>query len=100
VASASISNDGLVTCFAGCPRSEVLAALDALGFTDDYDGPITRQEDYEKRIRVAQAQWAFAVEHLSRRIDAEYVEEYLRSRGITLPVPAVLRRVPLSWVIR
>jgi hypothetical protein len=78
----------------------VLAALDALGFTDDYDGPITRQEDYEKRIRVAQAQWAFAVEHLSRRIDAEYVEEYLRSRGITLPVPAVLRRVPLSWVIR
>jgi hypothetical protein len=45
VASASIRNDGLVTWFAGCPRSEVLAALDALGFTDDYDGPITRQED-------------------------------------------------------
>jgi putative DNA primase/helicase len=99
VASASIRNDGLITCFAGCARSEVLAALDALGFTDDYDGPITRQEDYAKRIRVAQAQWAFAVEHLSRRIDAEFVEEYLRSRGIILPVPAVLRRVPLSWFI-
>jgi putative DNA primase/helicase len=100
VASASIRNDGLITCFAGCPRAEVLAALDALGFTDN-DGPttITRAEDYEERIRKAQAGWAFAVEKLSRNVDAEFVEWYLRSRGITLPVPAVLRRVPLGWII-
>jgi putative DNA primase/helicase len=101
VASCSIrDSDGLVTCFAGCPRTDVVAALDALGFTDQ-DGPTTiiRAEDYEKRIHKAQADWAFAVEKLSRSIDAEFVEWYLRSRGITLPVPAVLRRVPLGWII-
>jgi hypothetical protein len=78
----------------------VLAALDALGFTDN-DGPTTivRSEDYGQRIRKAQADWAFAVEKLSRKIDIEFVEEYLRSRGITLPVPAVLRHVPIGRII-
>jgi hypothetical protein len=32
--SCSLRDDGLVTCFAGCPRQQVEAALDALGFPD------------------------------------------------------------------
>jgi hypothetical protein len=36
VASCAIRrSDGLVTCFAGCPREQVEAKLDALGFADD-----------------------------------------------------------------
>jgi hypothetical protein len=77
-----------VTCFAGCPRAEVTAALDALGFTDDKRATTIRPDDYEKRIQAAQAEWDDAgliPPHGS-------VEWYLRHRGITLPVPAVLRR--------
>jgi hypothetical protein len=92
VPSCSIRDDGLVTCFAGCARAEVLAALDALGFTDDSSiTTVTRADDCEKRIRKAQEDWAWS-EKLTRPIDVEFVEWYLRSRGITLPVPAVLRR--------
>jgi hypothetical protein len=89
-----------VTCFAGCKRAEVIAALDALGFNDNDHTTIIRADvDYEKRIRAAQAEWARAVEQ-SRLIDVEFVEWYLRyERGITLPVPAVLRRVAISAVM-
>jgi putative DNA primase/helicase len=108
VPSASIRNDGLVTCFAGCPRSEVMAALDALGFTDN-DGSKTtlRSEDYEKRIRQAQAKWnnaedmavIFREVDISQGNNGEFIERYLRHRGITLPVPAVLRQWNLGEII-
>src|SRR5215831_13025993 len=53
--------DGLVTCFAGCPRDQVEQALDAMGFTDDgtrreYD-PIQEWQDRQGRIRHAQELW-------------------------------------------
>jgi putative DNA primase/helicase len=96
VPSCSLRDDGLITCFAGCRRADVLAALDALGFPDDGRATIPQTNDYEARIRAAQAEWNDAVE-LSRIVGAvslTSVEWYLRHRGITLPVPAVLRRAP------
>ena len=100
VPSCSIRDDGLVTCFAGCARADVLAALDALGFTDDSGiTTVARADDCEKRIRKAQEDWAWS-EKLTRPVDVEFVEWYLRSRGITLlPVPAVLRRAGLAAYI-
>src|SRR5262249_11995028 len=90
--SASIRDDGLVTCFAGCSRADVSTALDALGFTDDDRiTTVAWTDDSEKRIRKAQEDWAWS-EKLTRPEDVEFVEWYLRSRGITLPIPAVLRR--------
>ena len=50
--SCSIRDDGLVTCFAGCPRAEVLAALDALGFTDDQRTTIIRPDDNENASKL------------------------------------------------
>ena len=74
-----------------------MAALDALGFVDDARRTtIVRIDNYEQRIKAAKAQWTDAVE-LSRIVgDAAlaHVEWYLRRRGITLPVPAVLCRAP------
>jgi hypothetical protein len=88
-----------VTCFAGCARADVLAALDALGFADDSSiTTVTWADDCEKRIRKAQEDWAWS-EKLTRSVDVEFVEWYLRSRGITLPVPAVLRRAGLGAYI-
>jgi hypothetical protein len=85
-----------------------MAALDALGFTDN-DGPTTfvRSEDYEKRIHKAQAKWINAKEisgilrevDISQGNNVEFIERYLRHRGITLPVPAVLRQWDMREII-
>jgi hypothetical protein len=90
VPSCSIRDDGLVTCFGGCPREQVLAALDAMGFTDDQrrsNSPADRRELKEQQIRRAQRMWedAAPASHDGRLAWA------LRQRGITLPVPPVLR---------
>jgi putative DNA primase/helicase len=101
VPSASIRADGLITCFAGCPRADVLAALDALGFTDNGKTGIYQVDNIEARISTAQRKWedpgvppwfsnADRAEMEAR--SRASVEWYLRHRGITLPVPAVLRR--------
>src|SRR5262245_34769885 len=62
VPSCSIRDDGLVTCFANCPREQVEAALDALGFTDGCRRrPTTaaeRRAYIEIAIREAQKMWA------------------------------------------
>jgi putative DNA primase/helicase len=86
--SCSIRDDGLITCFAGCPRSAVLAALDALGFVDDgADPPEKWDREYQKQqISKAQAIWEQAP------IDDPKVREYLAFRNITMAqVPEVLR---------
>jgi hypothetical protein len=102
VPSAAITDDGcLVTCFAGCPRTELKAALDALGFIDDDSQTqiIVRDDDTAKRIQKAQEDWAFSGK-LIRPIDVEFVEWYLHDyRGITLPIPHVLRRATLTAII-
>jgi putative DNA primase/helicase len=89
VPSCSIRDgDGLITCFGGCPRAEVMAALDALGFPDDGKSTTTQPDDHEARIRRAQVEWEDA--GLLPQLD--HVGWYLRHRGITLPPPAALRR--------
>src|SRR5262245_22319388 len=55
--SASIRDDALVTCFAGCDRKEVLAALGKLGFTDD--GSRAKPRVYRKEIEDLAAQADF-----------------------------------------
>jgi putative DNA primase/helicase len=88
--------DGLVTCFAGCPREEVEAKLDALGFADDGQG---RQEDRHRGLPaaggdpepnpVAIHSWVFA-----GPIDGTPAETYLRGRGITAVTAGALRFCP------
>ena len=92
VASCSIrADDGLVTCFAGCPRPAVLAALDALGLTDDEKHVAQLDLRVARAIaqRKAQQMWEEAGQ---TPYDIECVAWYLRCRRITLPVPAALRR--------
>jgi len=87
VASCSIRDDGLITCFAGCARSEVAAHLDALGFPDDGAVNTTPiKDDVPARVAKAAAMWREAL------IDDSYVGSYLATRGINTPVPPVLRR--------
>jgi hypothetical protein len=80
VPSASIrERDGLVTCFANCPREKVEAALDALGFTDDGQRApkSTWTADTRPEPHVVDA-WIFA-----QKIGGTLAETYLRGRGIT-----------------
>jgi hypothetical protein len=100
--SASIRYDGLVTCFAKCSREQVEAALDALGFVDDTPRkPLSkaeRQAYMAKAISEAQKMWEELRPHWFEEnhpylINIRNAVAYsLRCRGITLPVPLVLRR--------
>jgi hypothetical protein len=100
VPSCSIRDDGLVTCFAGCARSRVLAALDALGFRDDAlqsAAPYDWKAEREAGIRRAQGMWDDAQPPWWPKDDhfavanREHVQLYLGHRGITLPAPIVMR---------
>jgi putative DNA primase/helicase len=93
VASASVRDDGFITCFAGCDRKELAAKLDALGFPDDGQAsPIPFKDDVPERVATAVRMWKDALD------DPPYVASYLRTRGITLPVPAVLRRWKRGYI--
>jgi hypothetical protein len=96
------NSDGLITCFAGCSRDEVAAALDALGLTDD--GQQATADDWrtarKEAIATARTIWEEAApptwladDDRARMEDRgrKQVEYYLRARGITLPVPSVMR---------
>jgi len=110
VPSASIRFDGLVTCFAGCPREKVKAALDALGFIDNDSRrkPLSRAERQAyitEAICEAQRMWEDAgpapweSEEVRQRRFArirETVAAFLRWRGVTLPAPPVLRHWPIN----
>jgi len=104
--------DGLVTCFARaaqCPRPNVEAALDALGFTDDRNRkPATAAEKrafVEQSISEAQKKWTDIEPAWMPANDPSFVRnrksvEYsLRNRGITLPVPPVMRRWSINGFI-
>ena len=88
--SASIRDDGLVTCFAGCARAEVCARLDELGFVDDESKSTVSPEDIvaneAQRIAAARQMWTDALD------DAPYIASYLKSRGVTLAVPPIMKR--------
>lgn len=100
--SASLRDDGQLKCFAGCDAKEMAKALDTMGLKDDGRRvrPVTSEE-----IRVlnasasarAQAVWNACKPTYQK--DLSSVEFYLRSRGITLPVPPVMRRYHISgWI--
>ena len=109
VASAAIrDSDGLVTCFAGCPRAEVMAALDTLGFTDNSKAAPQVADNYEVRIRSAQREWedAGAPSWFSSEDRAQVearsraqVEAYLQRRFISLPPPWSLRKWGMNGFI-
>jgi putative DNA primase/helicase len=93
VASCSVRDDGLLTCFAGCPRKDLGAALDALGFPDDGQASTTRiKDDVPERVAAAAEMWKDALD------DPNYVGAYLRTRGIVLPVPKALRRYRRGYI--
>jgi putative DNA primase/helicase len=96
--SCVLFDDGGVWCFAGCPRDQVEAALDARGFTDDgqhqYRSAAEREADLVKSINAARMRWHLAGKFDGDRLRSE-MERRLRRRGITLPAPRVLR--PLEW---
>lgn len=99
--SAVIRDDGLITCFAGCSRQAVAAALDKLGFVDD--GKTRRLTDKEvaairsESIKDALQLWQDCEPNSEH--DIKVVAGYLKSRGITVPVPQVMRRYKVNgWI--
>ncbi len=87
--SASIRGiDGLVTCFAGCERKDVLAKLDELGFPDDEHRTVDKaagRANVAAAQRRAQELWG-KIGQL-RGDPNFFIAPYLREeRGITLPV--------------
>ena len=98
--SISTSRDGktLVHCHAGCSQDEVLAALKARGLWPD-DGhvgcrPPGRQPDgleHFERDEDNRKASALAIWNSSIPASGTPVEIYLRSRGITLPIPDSIR---------
>ena len=89
----------LVRCHAGCGQREVIAALRARGIWDVGDqrrsaswAKPDRQsppEPYGDAVRRAEA--ALAVWRASRCAEGTLAETYLRSRGLTTPVPLAIR---------
>jgi|SRR5262245_21366020 len=87
--------NGAIKCFAGCSYESITAALDAAGFIKS-DGlqaePATLHQDREEDIDKARRLWnVFAYSNDPR--NTAVVENYLRLRAITVPVPtSVMRR--------
>ena len=90
-------NWGLIAyCHAGCRRAEITAELQRRGFVDAGSfahGPTSKKrgreaEDVNWRRRIAQALDVWRTSHPAR---GTIVEAYLRSRGLTMPVPPTLR---------
>jgi hypothetical protein len=89
----------LVRCHAGCGQREVIAALRARGVWDvGEQRPISflpkpdrrsPPEPYGDVVRRADA--ALAVWRASRSAEGTPAETYLRSRGLTIPVPPSIR---------
>jgi len=91
--SAIIFDSGVLYCHAKCDPRDIAAALDERDLRDDGK---TVKVDYEKIARddaaaIARARWMWE-NALHGDEHTPYVAYYLRSRGITRPVPPVLRR--------
>src|SRR5262245_44332464 len=94
--SCSIRDDGLITCFSGCDRKDVWAALDALGFVDD-ERPTTKvdknklERERHFKILYAQQDW-FGIDDPNVPPTVNIPPTgYLKNRGISLPAPDCLR---------
>jgi hypothetical protein len=90
----------LLRCFAGCPQDQIITALRSHGWWGGENGsaptPLTdeerrarqaeRERDRERRIGEALAIWS-----VSQLAAGTPIEAYLRSRGLTPPVPPSIR---------
>jgi putative DNA primase/helicase len=93
----------LIHCFGGCEWREVFDELRASGLLGEHPGAFRPEEDYERRQREELAAKT-EIERIRRAITSArdlcrrslpaagtLVETYLRSRGITGPIPPALR---------
>lgn len=88
---ATADGTAILKCFAGCERSAILDHLEGRVVnrrTDPTSGTVSKSE--AERTRLALRIWSECIPG-----GGTPVENYLRSRGITLPVPADLRFTPL-----
>jgi len=99
--SAFMSRNGVLHCHAGCSRADMAAALDAAGFrctaARQPVNPASVRNAREAEIRRAQSLWKDAEPNSHH--DTDTVAYYLKSRGITLPVPVVIRRWKVNGII-
>lgn len=83
----------------GCGFRDILAAAGLA--PGDYRAPdpaeIARREAEERAQAAKRAAQARAIWHEARRIEGTLAERYLRGRGITAPLPRVLRFHPECW---
>jgi hypothetical protein len=88
---AGSNGSAILKCFGGCDRAAILAQLDGHAVADrrGRGGPAADQSDTE-RTAIALRVWADAVP-----APGTLVERYLRSRGITAPIPDDLRFAPM-----
>ena len=92
--SAILFDSGVLYCHAKCDPRAIAAALDKLDFPDDGK---TVEVDYEKiaadeAARITEARWMwYAAMSEPDEHNIPPVAAYLKSRGIELPVPPVLR---------
>jgi DNA primase len=90
----------LVKCWGGCTAHEILGALRSRGLLDGVGAP-EREEVRRKRAAAAAKTEAERTKRKIARARSLYergepaagtlVEAYLRSRGMTIPIPPVLR---------
>jgi hypothetical protein len=85
----------LVHCFAGCSAAEVYAAIRRKGYKllepgDTESEPVKGSSEYERR-QGEKASWLWSQR---RPIAGTVAEAYLRTRGITCPLPVTLAFLP------
>ena len=94
----------LVHCFSGCAQLDVIDALRALGLWPDgaavmdpsYPGRFTtpRDRDINTRDEIKMRQGAQDLWDAARPASGTAVEDYLRGRGIRIPISSALRFAP------
>jgi putative DNA primase/helicase len=83
----------LVTCLAGCDAREILHVLRDRGLLDRHKAAhpsVSARERTQETLHVPDPE-ALAIWHAGATSVGSTVENYLRSRGITLPVPSSIR---------
>lgn len=97
--SAVIRDDGLITCFAGCSREALKSKLDEMGFLDDGVQKRATPEEIAKYRNDAKEDALKLWDDWSANKNTDVVAGYLKSRGITIPVPNIVRRFRVNgWI--
>ena len=90
----------LVKCHAGCTGGDVLRAIRDLGLGSNWrPGPAAaaRRKVVDEAARTKRTRQALGIWREARPVENTLVEHYLRSRGITCPLPATLRYHSGCW---